>query len=350
MSTGYGQLAKFGIHVTTTWHTAVALAAGDLVKVEESPEFSSGQEDVQDTSMYGVVFPRYVDKGQKMVDLEFSGKLRYENAHWMHIIQLIGADAVTGTSAPYTHTITMANEPMTFYSAAMLIDDMVYEWPAVKPSSFEITTGDDGIMYFTCAGIADHVAYAGDATNDSTTIGTTATFDTEAKLVLIGHCQIKLNDQEGTTLGTGDLITDKCKVAIRMSRPYDRQFLAGGTGTTNEWKTSQPMQNGLLSDILLTLDFAELEAIDYVRDHADEDMKKAEILFQSDGTHYLKFEFPNLRPLKPSAKISGPGRIPYTIVYQCLGCATAPTGMTGITTPFKMTLANTHEEGYDDGV
>ena len=54
----------------------------------------------------------------------------------------------------------------------------------------------------------------------------------------------------------------------------------------------------------------------------------------------FKISMPHLKVVDPNNAISGPGKIPLELTFKVLGTDTAPTGMTGITTPFQIDVTN----------
>ena len=66
------------------------------------------------------------------------------------------------------------------------------------------------------------------------------------------------------------------------------------------------------------------------------------------SSYSLKLQFPNLTIENIDSTPSGHGKIPEKITLRALDCAAAPTGMTGITSPMRLTLINTFSYQYDD--
>lgn len=351
MSRGKGQFTKFGIIDGAAWGTPVALASTALIKITGDLSFAPSQEVIQDESA-GMVFPEYVDLGRKNQEISYTGDLRYENQHWMHFAHFIGSDVHTGAN-PYTHVMDLQDETSLFYTGAGLVDDQVYEWPSIKAVGWEISTGGDGFMQFSATGIADNELIAADATNTATTIGTNASYDTQQLRVPFGHARVNINAQAGADFNASGDGTDRvCPIGITISsgRPYVRDFTAcRTTANAREWQTDEPVEDGLKSDIcIVTLEFPELTTDDYMEDFQDNNMKKMEILFYDTANRQIKFQFPNLFPLLPDATLPGAGRIGNTVSYQALTAQSAPTGMTGITQPYRLTVINSFALSYVD--
>lgn len=358
--TGIGQNSCLGIIPSSqTWGTAEALVAKTGVPFDSVSPLTVVQDMIQDNSLYKNAFPKLVDQGRINTDFTLSGALRYIGNHWVPITQLIGADAGVLATGTYTHTITMADIVSTFFTSAVQLDmttDQYYEFPSVTPISFEITTGGDGFMMFNINGITDNVLIDGDATNGSTEFGNLTFRITQAtggKRIPFDNGRVNINAAGGADFNASGEGTDRIfpnAISIKFSRPYERDFQANRTtANSREWQTAQPRHSGIQSDILVTFEFNELEKSDYAEWFQDQTIQKGEILFYQDADNQVKFQFPRLIPLQPTQDIGAPGRIPHTIVFQAVQADAAPTGMTGITQPFALTIVNQVDDyTFDD--
>lgn len=354
--TGVSQNAQFAAIVGSTWGTSATLTGNKLIKAESLGPLTPQQDMIQDGSI-SYPMPKYVFPGQKNVELNFSCKLQWSGAFWIPVFQLVGTDNGSVATGVYTHYADVANTVNArFFTAAAYIattTPQYYEWPSVKTTSFEINTGGDGFMQLNCSGIASDVLVGADATNDSTDFGN-CTYSDEDGLVSIGHCRVNMNAYNGADFNSSGDGTDRIYpngVSIKFSRPYERDFRANRTTSNSRlYQTDEPRANGIHSDILLTLDFAETDVQTYFEDFQDQNIKKAEVLFYYSADYQIKFQFPHLVPLQPSYEIGGVGRIPTTRVFQACACNTGPTGMSGVTEPFRLTVINTQDTTtYHDG-
>jgi len=361
---GTGQEFELGIIKATTWHTAIALDAGSKVKIEDSGPVLRLMQDLHPDRAMGHDWIRQQEVGRINQEFSISGILRYENAHWVPVVQLIGTETGSVSDSTYTHQVDMDEEiDGVFYTAAAIIrhstlgSSELFEWPSIKAVSWEITTGDDGFMRYNIGGIADTFLDTGhsDLVNTTTTVGTTSTYDTEQLRIPFGHCRININDQDGADFNDSGEGTDRVfpiGVSITASRPMIRDFdanrLAADSGTADTYKTSEPVQDGMFEDIFLTLDFSETDSNDYIEELRGNTAKKAEVYFYSTASRSLKFQFPNLLYEDIDVQPAGPGRIPQIITFRCAEASVAPTGMTGIVKPFRMTLVNSWSKQYDD--
>ena len=373
MIKGTGQEFELGIKPGSAWHTAVSLTAGTKLKLTDGPLLHKQQEVIPDTTM-GLDFHRRVDFGRINQDFSMSGPLRYENAQWTHIVQALGAETGTVSTGVYTHQVDVESEiDGHFYTAACimrdstLVNSVIHEFPSVKPSAFELSVGGDGFMQFNANGMADTIIEKGgdplsECANTTTTIGTTSTVDTDTLLVPYGHCRININDQDGADFNDSGAGTDRIfpiGFSVNFARALERNFDAGMVTTTAQkhaYKTSEPTpaENNKI-DLMIELEFSEWqEAIssgdnsEWLKDFVAGQYKKMEIYFYYSASVSLKMQFPNLIIDNIDSTPSGHGKIPEKISLRALDCSAAPTGMTGITSPMRLTLVNSFSNQYDD--
>jgi len=357
--TGIGGNASFGIIPATTWHTAQALSGNAAVKVKEVAPVGAQRKILTDEAI-GQFFAEHSRLGKEIIDLTFSGDLRYEGAFWHHIVQLIGTDVGSVATGVYTHTVTMSDIVSgRFYTAVQQILStraQLYEYPSVKPMGFKITTDKgSGLMQFECTGIADTCKIGGDATNDSDNMpGGSPGIDYSSNVLRVPFCdaRVNINAKSGAAFDSGGDGSDRVfpnAISIEMSRPYVRDFQADRTTTNSQcWQTAEPRHDGLQSDIIVTLEFDEQDSRTWFENFQDATEQKCEILFRQDADNLIKFEFPKLFYLQPDYSIPGPGRIPSVFPFLAQKAQTDPAGMLNITQPFKLTVINGDSNEYHD--
>jgi len=348
MSDGLGAKLDFALTLGATWATAATVGALKGVYVDAISPMSLQQEVVFDETM-GTDFQSRADLGQKVIDVTFDAPLRYDNAHWNAVAQWFGDDSQTGTSTPYTHTMDLQDETSLYYTAVGSLDGMLVEYPSVKSSGFTIATGGDGFMTLQLRGIANTMKYAADGLNTSTNIGN-ITYTTNTLKVPLQHGRVNINAQAGADFNSSGDGSDRVypsEITIECNRDLDRDFTANRTASNSVvWETTEPQRNGYPT-VMVTLSFPELTALSDLEAFQDQTMKKAEVYFYASANNSIKFQFPNLQPVQPTFDLSGAGRQGYTVSYMALSCATAPTGMTGVTVPVRLTLISTSSAAYD---
>ena len=369
---GTGQEFELGIIPGVAWHTAISLIAGSKVKLTEGPLLHRQQEVIPDTTM-GLDFHRRVDFGRINQDFSISGPVRYENSQWVHIIQALGAETGTVAIGVYTHQVDVESEiDGHFYTAAGIMrhstlgSSKIHEWPSVKPIDWEISVGGDGFLEFKGNGIADTILETGDPLseliNTTDTIGTTSTTGSETLLIPYGHCRININDQDGADFNDSGAGTDRIfpiNMNVKFARALERNFdsaMLTATAQKHAYKTSEPTAaESNKIDLLIDFEFAEWQdaisagdADEWLRNFVSGQYKKTEIYFYNTAAIAFKMQFPNVIIENIDSTSSGHGKIPEKISLRALDCAVAPTGMTGITSPMRLTLINSWSKQYDD--
>jgi hypothetical protein len=363
-NTGVSQNAEFGLINASTWHTAVALSGAAMVDVDGLTGLAPQIQMIQDVSI-GKPFPKHIDQGNREIEFAISGRLRYRSNLWIPIFQLIGTDIGSVATGVYTHYADMADFVSgRFFTAAAIIRStaaQLYEWPTVKTSKVELSAnGNDGFMKFNITGIADDVKIGADGTNDSDNFpggspGSTfvVTQATGTLLVPFTKYRINMNAASGAdwnSSGDGSDRVFPTAITISIARPLVRDFLADRTtANAQAFLTAEPRIDGIQSDILVTLEFSETEARTAFEDFQDGTAKKMEIYFYHNASNTIKLQFPRLVPLQPTYNIDKIGRIPSTLVYQAIEAEAAPTGMTAITSPLRLTVVNGDSKCYHDG-
>lgn len=348
MSTGLGAKMDAGIVKGSAWATASTVGALDGVHLMNVSPLAPQYEVIQDETL-GNDFIQEIDLGRQSVDVNLTGPSRYENSQWVAVASFFGDDSQTGTSSPYTHIMDLQDETSIYYTCAATIDDMIVEYPSVKTSQFTLNTDGNGFMDFSIVGIANTVKLGADATNASGDF-TNLTYKTDTLKMRFDHCRVNINAQGGADFDSSGDGTDRVypnEITLEFSRGIVRDYLANRT-TSNSilGETSEP-QRDTFPQVVVNMTFPELTALSDLEAFQDETLKKMEIYFYRDANYSAKFQFPNLQPVQPTSDVAGGGRIPYTVSYFAMSAAAAPTGMTGVTAPVRLTLINATSGAYD---
>jgi len=358
--TGIGQNLFFGLIKGVSWGTSVALTGPAGVPIEEISPLCPQNAQIEDTAM-GRAFPKQVYNGVKNVAFSMKTKLYKAGALWIPVCQLIGSDSGSVAAGVYTHEITMADVVSgRFFSGAVMIDSttaQLYEFPSVKPHLIEITQGDGQYLDLNVQGIANDVLIGAAATNDSDNFpggATPFTYGNEDSPYAFSHCRINMNDNDGAAFDSSGDGSDRVlvnNVSITIGRPNEPDYTANRTtSNARTFQTDEPRASGIHSNILVTLQFNETVDRTFFEEFRDKQHKKMEVMFYLDSSNYVKFEFPKLVPVQPTFAGTGVNRLPSTLPYQALQADSAPTGMSGLTAPVKLTVVNTIDSNqYHDG-
>lgn len=205
----------------TTWGTVATFGTGDGLRVEElsgnfrqrrlSKDNSAGQ-GFENNSFHGVdepPTPTFMTRLQEN-----------DSTAFLPIAQIIGTDVVTGSSAPYTHTMTTTNEANKFGSLGWQEGDEVFHTRSFKPETVELAPNDDGIWEANVSGKADAVI------KGTSTDLNTVTFDTRSNVFLLQNTTVRINAQSDGALDSADEI-EVSDLKITLSRPSDSVIVSG---------------------------------------------------------------------------------------------------------------------------
>lgn len=345
MSDGRSEKLEFGIVHAGTWGSAATIGALNGMYIDSISPLTP----VQDQIPFEVMGKDFLDcyhKGNQNIDVTVSGPLNWGNAEWRWIAHAIGDDTYSGTG---THTMTLQDESSVFLTAAATLDDMIIEYESVKATGFTLSQ-NNGYWQVELRGIANTINVGTDATNSSTNFGNlTYNSGTCGDLLEFQETQVLMNDQSDVALdmGTGANACYPNEIIIEYNGNYARDFLTTLDNSSDHFQTSEPQRDGY-PECTITMNFPEITSQDELHDFQDGDYKKMRIRIKESASKYVDISFPNLRYLQPTVDASGgAGRVPQTLVFQALACSTAPTGMSGITAPFRFTLYNSHTSAYD---
>ncbi len=337
---------------TSTWGTAVDAGAGDEVKVESMSPLIDPRDVIPDPSA-GDTWHARIENGRKNVAPELVIPLRWSGRLYSFIAQLMGLDTKTGSSDPYTHTISLVDAidgSDNFGSLAGQLGpaagELLFQWPTVKPVGFTIEGPDgSGYMKLTVRTIADSLLLGTDSGMNATDFDsvTHLTLDSVVPPIIpFGNLRFRINAQGGAALAAGDNTRIK-RFSLTFNRGFDREWVTRGAAA-NEWETHEPIENGV-PEQTLQIELGDLGALTWLEAFQDETEYKAEAYFAYDADHDLKIEFPRLRLSVPDVGISGVNRIPQTLTFMPMLAAAAPTGMT--CTNWDLILRDEHGTAYE---
>lgn len=173
------------------------------------------------------------------------------------------------------------------------------------------------------------------------TLGTFAnvTYRDQKNRVLFNQKVYRLNAQSGSALADGDKI-----YPTEFELTADRK-ITGVYGAGDVFDTIDEPTNDGIPEVKLKLTFPRYTADTYFTEWDSNTAKKMDMIFTGlliSGTSYRKLSlwFPHLK----YATVDAPERreiIQNTVDFNCLSADAAPSGMTGITKPFRLQLVNT---------
>ena len=344
MSTGREVIV--GLKKGVVWGTPVAAGAADGLLLTGEGLGAGAPEDLI-AEEAGVGFQQTSEAGDVNIEGTLSGFLRYDSALWRLIALGMGSASARQIAAAtaYTHTLDFIDSlDGLFGTVAIDKGPEVWEFPGAKvigfsisgeagqPVTFEVTTRCDALNRNTASG----------ANNNTTIAG--VTYRSKALRVLSRHLTFRLNAQSGSALASPADDLQITSFTLSVTRPHSADHVAGRQGIV------EPTEDGMPA---VTLEFAlpeytDAAQLDRVVNHT---ALKADLTFDSgvdagSGNNYTAtVSLPQLILTGGDAAVSGPGKIGHSVSGRCEEAQTAPSGMTGITKPFRIAVTNRHATG-----
>lgn len=248
-------------------------------------------------------------------------------------------DQISASTA-YSCTFEPATNKTGLY--ATLVQDltsaaaMVQEVTGLKVTGFKVSSGEMGRLMLEFPFIGDTVKL--DSTvNTATQVGN-LTFPTQGLRAYLDDCTFRINGQTATTLGSGDA-TVISSFTLTFDQPLDVRHVGGQTTII------EPQENAFPT-VTLDVEFGRMDgdSDDFFAAHKAGTLYKADLDIVGPAigtlatTYELLFQFPNLyvQAYSPGTA-SGAGQIIPSATFKGLSTTTAPTGMTGVTAPIRLT-------------
>ncbi|MCK4648703.1 hypothetical protein KAT51_04180 [bacterium] len=241
--------------------------------------------------------------------------------------------ATKSDTKTYTHTLRLlAKMAGLFGTYATEKHDKIEVVPSVKPHKLTFSV-DAGKIKLSVD------MKGNDLIDDSATVTSMAavTIPDDHNRILFKQGVFRMNAQDGAEFADGDKIKIK-DFTLEVERVVEDQYEAGSQ------KIIESLENDKVK-VKLTLNFNRLDSVNevYFADWKAQTEKKLDIVFtgakiEESNYNYFKFEFPRMQiedMEKPDEAI-----IPTSIILRGLEADAAPTGMTGITKPVRMTIMN----------
>ena len=335
-----GRETLIGLKKASAWRTPVACGANDGILIL-SETLKQTREHLQDDSA-GLAFVQRTDPGKINAAGDITSYLRYEGLDVALALAMgqAGAPTQQGVTAAYANAYKLTTNPAGLFATLALLkkSDIVHEFPSAKLHGFRISGEMNAPLQITFSALANLLELAS-ATNTAATMANVTYPDKGNRVIFNSSATFKINDESGIALADGNKVYPS-SFEFAFNRPMEGDLTAG-----NE-DIDEPVGTGF-PEITLTLNFPRYNDANhqFFTDWDAYTRKKMEIYFKGvliADTYYYEFKmsFPNLKIADPDAAISGPGKIPASIPFTCLGTDTAPAGMTGITQPFQINVQN----------
>jgi hypothetical protein len=324
----------------TTWGTAVACGANDGVLI--LPDNFDRDAPAQLDDSLGLFWPQDSDPGAISAKGDLPMYLRYDGCDLgiaMAMGATGGAPVQQAATTAYQQTFTLASVlDGLFLTGALNKKVNIEELPSMKLLGFTISGQVGEPITITFQTLPSNLI-TNSVVNTTTTFNN-VTYREIKNRVLFRQGLFRMNDQSGIALASpaADIYPKSFELSFKRK-------LAGVYGAGGSFDIIDEPTNDGTPEVSLKLDFPRHVSAAYQDAWITGTAKKLDMVFTGaliQSTYYRKwtFEFPNLKIKKASAPTKA-GMLDETVEFDCLGCSAAPTGMTGLTLPFRATVINT---------
>jgi hypothetical protein len=332
----------------STWGTAVSCnTASSAFFATDVTNFVAVPEELPDESV-GFNYLEYIDAGNVIVEPVLRGHLRYTTALWRLLAWAIGDDSAALVSgSDYDHTMDIQATTSLFGTLCAYDGVVVREIPSFQPNGFTLSGESGQFWQYEVRGRGDNILVS----SQTNTTLSSATHVSNTLRAPFGASTIRINDQSGSSLASGDTVYLNA-FSFNFQRAQVGEFLSNAVAEgSGEFRTRQPAEDGRPT-IEITMRFPEYSAITYMQDVGDETFKKMDLTITGPTTasannYTITLSFPALRVVNVEHTISNGNRIVESLTLRGLSPQSAPSGMTGITFPFRLILRDATSAAYD---
>ena len=334
---------KYALKKGTTWGTPVAAGANDgVLMLPTGIKVGDAQLDIDDSQ--GLYFSADGTPGAVKIDGDLPGYLRYDGLDLLIALFMGTANTRTQQAATtaYAYSYDLAtNTDGLFATLVRHWKAYVEEIRSLKVVGLTIKGERGKPLQLIAECIGDHAAY--DGTNTTSTFNNVTIRETGNRIHM-AQGVFRMNAQSGAGLAGGDAIypsSFELTAKRKMSGIYSGSLTTGGT--TPRDIIEEPVADGM-PEVTLKLQFPTHTAKTRLTELQSDSRKKMDITFTGGliaSTYYrtFKLEFPNLQ-MKSVDVVDEAGIIKEPVEFVCHAASAAPTGMTGVTKPFRISGIN----------
>lgn len=338
MGSATGVEIKAALKKAAAWGTASACGVNDGILILPHSIKKERPNNVDDS--LGLYYPKDSDPGEIKVEGDLPAYLRYDGLDLLIALAMGttgGAPVQQGATSAYAQTMSLAEHNDGLFATLAVNNQVnVDEYTSVKITGFTLKggVGKPLEMVFHCIAI-DRITDS--SVNDPASFANVTYFES-ANRVLYSHGKIRLNDREGAALQDSDRIYP-ASFEITF-----RRKMAGAYGVGAAFdRLDEPTNNGQ-PEVTLKLEFPRYVSDSHFTDWDAGSAKKLDMIFtgtQIEAPYSRQFmlQLPNLKFANVELPIEQ-GILRHPVELNCLGCESAPAGMTGVTGPFQMDVIN----------
>jgi hypothetical protein len=338
---------RIGINIATSgsWSTGTAIAtavgAGDGIRVRDdfgvqlkqmySDDDSAGQ------SFIGSVQAGNTEAVRASIPTYLHYSDVFQNVLWALAFGTGGTSPVQiGATTAYSNTFEPStNKDNRYCTIVRDKSQYISEVPGAKCTGFELTFGEAGRAEIMWTFIGDREVT--DSVINTATQVSALTYPAQGLRAFFRQAVLRLNAQAGGALaGSDKLYVSSIKVNF-VGQAYDEVHVAGAATIIEPAET-----NHLEASIELTFARFDAASDDFFAAHRDVTLYKGDLTLTGPAiattSYAMLFQWPNLAVTDFNAPIpGGGGNSAPTMRLKAYSTTAAPTGMTGVTVPIRLT-------------
>lgn len=336
---------KYALKKATTWGTPVAAGANDgLLLLPTGIKAGDAQLDIDDSQ--GLFFSADGTPGAVKIEGDLPGYLRYDGCDLLLALFMgsIGTARALHTlgAASYDYVYDLDTDTDGLFGTLVRHwKNYVEEIRSLKIAGITIKGERGKPLQLIAECIGDNAAY--DGINTTTTFNNVTIRETRNR-IHFAQSVFRMNAQSGAALQGSDAIypnSFELTAKRKLTGVYSGALTTGGT--TPRDIIDEPVNDGM-PEITLKLSFPTHTAKTRLTDLGSDARKKCDITFTGgiiEGAipRLFKLEFPNLQ-MKSVDVVDEAGIIKEPVEFVCHAATVAPTGMTGVTKPFRISGTN----------
>ncbi len=341
------RFSKVGINIGTSgsWGTgtgvATAVGAGDghyvLDDLGTSLNLQVDEDDSAGQDFIGSCQTGNVEALKMNIPTLLHYNDAFQNVLWALALGTGGTSPTQiGATTAYSNTFEPATNKTGKY--ATIVRDktqFISEVSAAKCTGFKLTFGENGRGMIAWKFLGN--TELSDSVINTATQVNALTFPTQGMRAFFRQAIFRVNTQAGGALGASDAlkITD---LDIDFDQPLDTKNVAGQTTIIEPEENAYP-------DMNISITFGRFDSVsdDYFAHHRDQVQLKADLTLTgptlSTTTYGLLLQWPHLKIVKPPEykMPKSAAQVAPTVMFKAYKAAAAPTGMTGVTLPVRVT-------------
>jgi len=333
---------------SSTWGQAVQAGAGDGLEIT-SHTLSHRIESIPDNSL-GRAHSHGADKGNTKLDGSVDSYARYSNLLPVALVAGSSPAPTASGSITYIHTITPADNIDGIMATLVEMRKSYLLEMVVKPYGFTLS-GEAGRAMSLRLDTLGFDLVEDSTVNTASTFGNVTIPDT-ANRILFADSTTRINSATGAALGAGDVVyPNRMEFTYRRSVAgvYTGQYVITRGGAVTD-RIDEPVNSGAPL-ARLNLHFPTNSDAVLLADFKADTRKKIDITFTGRqieaGLDYrLLIELPHAELVSVSVLDSARGRIVQSAEFALHVPDTAPQGMGGVTTPWRVTGVNKKSTAY----